>query len=862
MVAPKPKGKLESSKETVEQYLRDAHGKGKDEEECDTSPDFMDQEDPKIEFDGSLPTWHEFNRKLRKARNSSAPGPNGIPYLLYKKCPGVARQLYGYLKGMWRKNSVSKAWRRAEGTFIPKEEGATEVEKFRTISLLNVEGKLYFGMKADRLTKYAVANGYIDTSVQKGGVPGVSGCMEHTGILTQLIREAKEGRKDLVVTWLDVANAYGTIPHRVIMTALQKSHVPEEMRSLVEAYYSDVQVRFTTSEYTTEWLKLERGIVTGCTLSVILFTLAMTLLVTSAKKETKGPKTKSGQQQEHSRLFMDDIQTTTENLVQTKHLLENLSGKLKWAGLKVRPGKCRSLVIVKGEVSKRMPVINGNPIVSVSERPVKYLGKVYDKTLSDRVQIEETVEELRRNLEKLERCRVPGRYKAWMIQHMVLPRLMWPLTIYHVPETRVREMQRRITAKLKKWLGLPKTLSVDCLYTTSGKLQLPFTELAEEVKAAKARLLTTLEEADDPCIRGAGIEVDGGRIADTGKSVREAKEKLRMEEIVGIPNKGREGLGLNPRKYYSKTTSKQERRNMVVEKVREAEEDRRRVRMAGLSKQGGQTRWEVPERKLSSKDVVNMPEDRFKFLMKAVYDLLPTPQNKKTWFGESSECGLCGENGTLAHILSGCKISLAQGRYKWRHDEVLREIAQCVEKRRKASNTATTVGNIREIRFVKPGQKAEKEQQQTRSYLDGADDWELRVDLDGKLRVPDRIAETNLRPDLLLISEDTKRMGICELTVPSEERVEISGELKRAKYEEIEREGKRKGWSVRTWTVEVGCRGFPAASMATFLKEIGIGGGERGRSLKKIGEAAERCSKAIWGWSCIPGGGKGGDLDR
>ena len=104
------------------------------------------------------------------------------------------------------------------------------MDKFRTMSLLNVEGKLYFGLKADRLTKYAVANGYIDTSVQKGGVPGVSGCMEHTGILTQLIREAKEGRKDLVVTWLDIANAYGTIPHRVIMTALQKAYVPEEIR--------------------------------------------------------------------------------------------------------------------------------------------------------------------------------------------------------------------------------------------------------------------------------------------------------------------------------------------------------------------------------------------------------------------------------------------------------------------------------------------------------------------------------------------------------------------------------------------------------------------------------------------------------
>ena len=110
---------------------------------------------------------------------------------------------------------------------------------------------------------------------------------------------------------------------------------------------------------------------------------------------------------------------------------------------------------------------------------------------------------------------------------------------------------------------------------------------------------------------------------------------------------------------------------------------------------------------------------------------------------------------------------------------------------------------------------------------------------------------------MLLMSEGSKRVGLVELTVPNEERVELSGELKKAKYAELEREGRRKGWTVRTWTVEVGCRGFPAASMATFLKDIGVGGGERSRSLKRIGEAAERSSKAIWGWSCIPGWGKG-----
>ena len=69
------------------------------------------------------------------------------------------------------------------------------MEKFTTVSLLNVEGKLYFGMQADRLVTYTLANGYIDTSIQKGGVPAVSGCMEHTAILSQLIREAKAEKK-------------------------------------------------------------------------------------------------------------------------------------------------------------------------------------------------------------------------------------------------------------------------------------------------------------------------------------------------------------------------------------------------------------------------------------------------------------------------------------------------------------------------------------------------------------------------------------------------------------------------------------------------------------------------------------------
>jgi len=39
-------------------------------------------------------------------------------------------------------------------------------------------------------------NKYMDVSVQKRGIPGVSDCLGHTSVLTEIIREAKENRGD------------------------------------------------------------------------------------------------------------------------------------------------------------------------------------------------------------------------------------------------------------------------------------------------------------------------------------------------------------------------------------------------------------------------------------------------------------------------------------------------------------------------------------------------------------------------------------------------------------------------------------------------------------------------------------------
>ena len=59
-------------------------------------------------------------------------------------------------------------------------------------------------------------------------------------------------------------------------------------------------------------------------------------------------------------------------------------------------------------------------------------------------------------------------------------------------------------------------------------------------------------------------------------------------------------------------------------------------------------------------------------------------------------------------------------------------------------------------------------------------------------------------------------------------------------------EGKTKGWRVRIWSLEVGCKGFPAVSLSTFFKDIGYSGGKRKRIIENIGKVAEQASHTIW----------------
>lgn len=147
----------------------------------------------------SEPKW----REVQKNVHASAIGPSGIPYKVYKRCPMLLRRFWKLLRRIWVKGIIPLSWRGAEGCFIPKEADSSENSQFLTISLLSIEGKIFFSVLARRITTYLVKINYVDTLIQKESIPGFSGSLEHTGALIQIICEAKETRGNFTVVRLD-----------------------------------------------------------------------------------------------------------------------------------------------------------------------------------------------------------------------------------------------------------------------------------------------------------------------------------------------------------------------------------------------------------------------------------------------------------------------------------------------------------------------------------------------------------------------------------------------------------------------------------------------------------------------------------
>ena len=419
------------------------------------------------------------------------------------------------------------------------------------------------------------------------------------------------------------------------------------------------------------------------------------------------------------------------------------------------------------------------------------------------------IEATRQGLSKIDRTQIQGKFKVWIAQFMLIPKLLWPLLVYEIGLSTVERVEKMINRFTRKWLGLPPGLTNVALYSRRAKLRLPMKSVVEEYKVGKVRLQAMLELSGDCSIKEAKVQLKTGRKWKTVDALTEAEERVKFQEVAGASQVGRHGLGYGPPRVWWSSATVRQRRDLILQEVHGLEEVGRYQMAVQQGQQGQWTSWEEAlQRSLSWSDMWNMAPLRLGFMIRAVYDQLPTSDNLAKWNKtQDKKCGLCGGSQTLKHVLSACKQSLAMGRYTWRHNQVLRVIAEAVDK-------AVLEANSREgISSEALGQGSRSSSAKLVGLLEEASDWKVAADLEGRRTYAAVFKENAARPDIVALSTSRRTAVLVESTVPFESNMSESHEFKLAKYEVLREALHADGDKVHLFAVEVGTRRFAGASL-------------------------------------------------
>ena len=91
-----------------------------------------------------------------------------------------------------------------------------------------------------------------------------------------------------MITFLDLKNAFGSVPHQLIFDMLRTVKVPSKIQRYVESFYSQLFVTVTSKNWETPPIPFCRGVFQGDTMSPIVFLLAFNPLLKLAADLNQG----------------------------------------------------------------------------------------------------------------------------------------------------------------------------------------------------------------------------------------------------------------------------------------------------------------------------------------------------------------------------------------------------------------------------------------------------------------------------------------------------------------------------------------------------------------------------------------------
>ncbi|CAB4008395.1 Hypothetical predicted protein [Paramuricea clavata] len=196
---------------------------------------------------------------------------------------------------------------------------------------------------------FLTANNFIEHQIQKGFTPNLSGTLEHTAQMTNIINQVRIKQRSVVITLLDLKNAFGEVHHNLIQSVLDYHHIPKDVSEIIKSLYTDFDTAFMTSEFSTPFITVGRGVFQGDCLSPLIFNICINTFIQHIKadKYRQFGFITNFLNPVHWFQFADDAAVISGQDSENQHLLNRFLIWCQWSNMIVRVDKCSTFGIRK-----------------------------------------------------------------------------------------------------------------------------------------------------------------------------------------------------------------------------------------------------------------------------------------------------------------------------------------------------------------------------------------------------------------------------------------------------------------------------------------------------------------------------------
>ena len=288
-------------------------------------------------------------------------------------------------------------------------------------------------------------------------------------------------------------------------------------------------------------------------------------------------------------------------------------------------------------------------------------------------------DKLNKKLQNIDNSSLRGEYKMKIYSRYALISMRYHLSVHDIHKTHLNKLDDIARKYLKKWLNIPShgASDISLFHPYVMGLKTP-SQLYHEGHAGNYTIMRLKGDQvvnhtlDSRLERESNWSVKSSTISFCDQVLNENVENDKIfiptpENTSNVATSVRHEI---PR---AKVATKQSIQQFTIEKWNSKVEK--------LVMQGDFTNLLIEEKEnVTWKSIINnIPRGVLSFALNSATNTLPTPDNLRRWGKRMvSVCPLCSNQGTLEHILNFCSVSLNQGRFTWRHNNVLNHITNTI----------------------------------------------------------------------------------------------------------------------------------------------------------------------------------------